>query len=304
MSYADARHAAALIERTDRGVLRMYGRDPVKMIQGLVTNDVAGAPVDTPVYSVLLTPKGKMIGDARVLRRQSGDVWIEADKLALVNIEANLKKTVPPLFARSELLSDVRVIGVYGPDSLEIAIPSELQLATSYLGVPGIDFLVRGDVELPGVPRLSFEDLEVLRIEAGSPRWGAELTEDVIPLEAGLRASAISETKGCYTGQEVIIRILHRGHVNRHLRGLLLGDSSVPPAGLDVMRGEKVVGKSTSAAASPLLHQTIALGYVRREVEVGETVSVAGNDAVVAELPFQLQGHEGFSGIRSAQGAQ
>ena len=300
MSYADVRSSAALIERNDRGVLRMFGRDPVRMIQGLVTNDVANAPVDTSVYSVFLTPKGKMIGDARVIRRASGDVWVEADRIALVNIEANLKKTVPPLFAKSELLSDVRVVGVYGPASSDVEFNSELKLATSYLGVPGVDFLVRGDAELPAIPRLSFEDLEVLRIEAGSPRWGAELTEEVIPLEAGLRASAISETKGCYTGQEVIIRILHRGHVNRHLRGLLLGDAAVPPSGHEVHNGEKVVGKITSAIASHMLQQTIALAYVRREVEVGATVSVAGNNAVVTELPFKQQENEGIGRIRSA----
>ena len=300
MSYADARHAAGMIERSDRGVLRMFGRDPVRMIQGLVTNDVANAPVDTSVYCVFLTPKGKMIGDARVIRRADGDVWVEADKMALVNIEANLKKTVPPLFARSELLSDVRVVGVYGPDSLELQLPNELQIATSYLGVPGIDFFVRSDAKLLDLPHLSFEDLEVLRVEAGSPRWGAELTEDVIPLEAGLRASAINETKGCYTGQEIIIRILHRGHVNRHLRGLLLGSAAVPGAGIEVTRGDKVVGKITSAVTSPMLRQTIALAYVRREVEVGSTVSVAGNDAVVTELPFEQQENEGFTRIRSA----
>jgi tRNA-modifying protein YgfZ len=302
VSYHDARNAAALIERTDRAVTRMYGRDPVRMMQGLATNDIAGATVDTPVYTGFLTPKGKLIGDARVVRRANNEVWIEADVAALENLEANFKRTVPPLFARAERMTDVRVVGVYGPLSGEIEIASELKLATSYIGETGFDFLVRGDAPLRDLPRLSFDDLEVLRIEAGSPRWGAELTEDVIPLEAGLRHTSISETKGCYTGQEIIIRILHRGHVNRHLRGLLLADAAVPEPGTQLTRGPeaKVVGTITSACASPLLQQTIAMGYVRREVAVGEAVAYAGGEAIVVELPFRRQDHEGISRVRSA----
>jgi tRNA-modifying protein YgfZ len=301
MSYAAARSGAALIERVDRGVSRLYGRDPVRMIQGLVTNDVANAPLDTPVYAAFLTPKGKMVGDARVIRRAS-EIWIEADTAALQNIEAHLKKSVPPLFARAERLTDLRVIGVYGPASADVKMDAELKLATSYTADPGFDFLVRGDAVLPDLPRLSFDDLEILRIEAGSPRWGAELTEDVIPLEAGLRSVAISETKGCYTGQEVIIRILYRGHVNRHLRGLLLGGSAVPPRDTEVVRAvdQKVIGKITSACGSPMLQQAIAMAYIRREIEPGQTVMVAGSEAKVIELPFQQQNHGGISRIRSA----
>lgn len=291
-----------LIERTDRVVTRMYGRDPVRMIQGLITNDVANAPVDAPVYAAFLTPKGRMIGDARVIRRDNNDVWIETAAAAMENIEANLKQTVPPLFARAERLQDARVIGVYGDGAESVEIPGALRLATSYLREPGFDFIVRGDVQLPDVDRMSLDEFEVLRIEAGSPKWGAELSEDVIPLEAGLRQAAISETKGCYTGQEIIIRILHRGHVNRHLRGLLLGDAPVPAAAAEVLRGsdQKVVGKITSACASPLLQQTIAMAYIRREVEPGASVVVGGCNAEVIELPFYKQNHEGISRIRSA----
>src|SRR5690606_15899076 len=111
--------------------------------------------------------------------------------------------------------------------------------------------------------------LDVLRIEAGVPRWGAELDETTIPLEAELGERAISTTKGCYTGQEVIIRILHRGHVNWHVRGLRLGDAPVPARGATLTRSDtdKSVARITSACVSPRFDQTIALGYVRREVE-------------------------------------
>jgi folate-binding protein YgfZ len=291
-----------MIERIDRAVTRLHGRDPLRMVQGLVTNDVAGAPIDTPVYAAFLTPKGKMVADARVIRRADNDVWIEADIAALDSIEMHIKKSVPPLFARAERLSDTHVVGVYGPRSADVELTAELKLATSYAGVPGFDFITRSAAALPDLPRLSFDELEVLRIEAGSPRWGAELSDDVIPLEAGLRAAAISENKGCYTGQEVIIRILHRGHVNRNLRGLLMGAAPVPERGAEIARGgeAKVIGKVTSACISPLLQQTIALAYVRREVGIGDKVTVGGQEAVVVELPFEKQEHEGISRIRSA----
>jgi folate-binding protein YgfZ len=129
----------------------------------------------------------------------------------------------------------------------------------------------------------------VLRIEAGTPRWGADLDENVIPLEAGLRDKMISETKGCYTGQEVIIRILHRGHVNWMLRGALLGGAPPPERGTPLVSAEgKQVGRITSASVSPRHGQTIALCYARRElllpavVQLGET----GFDAQVVTLPF------------------
>ena len=300
MSYAAARKSAALIERTDRAVSRLYGRDPVRMIQGLVTNDVANAPADSPVYAAFLTPKGKMIADARVIRRANNEVWIEADVAALENIEQHLRKSVPPLFAKAERLADVRIVGVYGPHSSDVRIASELQLPTSYTGESGVDFIIRGETTLPDLPRLTLAELEVLRIEAGTPKWGAELTEEVIPLEAGLRRSAISETKGCYTGQEVIIRILHRGHVNRHLRGLLLSADFVDTGGGEISRDGKIVGRVTSVCQSPLLQRAIALAYVRREVNPGETVLAKQSPATVVELPFFESDHEGISRIRSA----
>jgi folate-binding protein YgfZ len=141
---------------------------------------------------------------------------------------------------------------------------------------------------------VGFDALETLRIEAGRPRYGAELTEEVIPTEAfeesGLMERAVSFTKGCYTGQEVIIRIAHRGHVNRHLRGLLLGDAA-PEPGTRLFSPEsgKDVGWITSVTHSPLLGQAIALGFVRREMEPGATVRAGladGAVATVVKLPF------------------
>ena len=323
--YESVRRSAGLADRVDRVALRVYGRDPLKMIQGLITNDLAGAPEGQGVYAAFLTPKGKMVADARVFRRPGGELLMDADAAAVDGLLAHLKKYLPPLFARVELLDPgLHVLGVYGPKSRDVLsravgveIPAGLAeeahvtvrfgdvelfvTRTGYVGEEGYDVFVPDDaaadvwraIQAAGARPVGHGALEVLRIEAGVPRWGAELDESVIPLEAGLRERAISTTKGCYTGQEVIIRILHRGHVNRHLRGLLLGEEPAPAPGTELFAAEtgKAVGRITSSCASPLYGQTIALGYVRREVQPPAVVrlgSAEGPDVRVFELPIPI----------------
>lgn len=284
------------LHRQDRTLLRMYGRDPLKMIQGLATNDIAGAPENSSVYTVFLTPKGKLVGDARVARRPGGDIWIEADVAAATNIEANLKKFVPPLFARFESMSAFAIVELLGERAREIAsaIAHEVAFTNPFrpdaigLAVPQTEIAaVLAAAQAAGASLLDDAALEALRIEAGEPKWGAELTEDVIPLEAGLRRVAISETKGCYTGQEVIIRILHRGHVNRHLRGIIAsGDQHLQAGDELALPDGKMVGRITSACVSRTVGHDVALAYVRREVEMPGTLLLNGAEVHVVELPF------------------
>lgn len=290
-----------IIPRTDRVLLRMYGRDPLKMIQGLATNDIAGAPENSSVYTVFLTPKGKLVGDARVMRRAGGDIWIEADHAAAANIEANFKKFVPPLFARFEALPSYAILGIQGPRAHEIADTTQHEAVfVNPFRADAVDVVVARDsmenavaaAQLAGARLIDFKSLEIARIEAGEPKWGAELTEDVIPLEAGLRSVAISETKGCYTGQEVIIRILHRGHVNRQLRGVIASGGELLEAGAALTTGgdAKVVGRITSACFSSVFGHAIGLAYVRREVQVPGTLQATSADVLVVELPFAHAG--------------
>ena len=126
---------------------------------------------------------------------------------------------------------------------------------------------------------------EALRLEAGRPAFGAELTEDVIPVEAGIHGRAIDYDKGCYTGQEVIIRIRDRGRVNRHLRRLRLSDGPLPAPGSELWNesGDKAVGALTSVATSPR-RGALALGYVRREVEPPGPVRVGAADGPIAHV--------------------
>jgi folate-binding protein YgfZ len=298
--YAAAQHGVAIIERADRGFLRVHGRDPGRMLQGLITNDLGRADATRAVYAVVLTPKGKMVCDVRVLRR-GDELLVETDTTATAALIGHLKKFVPPLFARFEdVTTQWSALGVYGPDArrylnelftaslpegsaeddafeLHVDDAALIAIATSHTARGGFDLIgapaavsaAAARLRATGAEVLDADALEVLRIEAGRPRWGVDMDETTIPLEAGLRDRAISETKGCYTGQEVIVRILHRGHVNWLLRGVLLGELAPPAAGVQLLHPAdyRKIGRITSAARSPELAETVALAYVRRELE-------------------------------------
>jgi folate-binding protein YgfZ len=131
--------------------------------------------------------------------------------------------------------------------------------------------------------------VETTRVEAGRPRFGVDMSDDTIPLEAGIEDRAISRTKGCYVGQEIIIRVLDRGHgrVARRLVGLKLATATVPSRGDAIRSGDREIGQVTSAVYSPLLETRIALGYVHRDfTEPGTGVDVGGHPATVVETPF------------------
>ncbi|HEU0302357.1 MAG TPA: aminomethyltransferase family protein [Longimicrobium sp.] len=330
--YRAVRQAAGFADRADRARLRLWGRDPVRMMHGLVTNDLLKAEPGRGVYAAMLTARGRMVADVRVFRRADGELLVGLAREALEGTREHLKKFVPPLFARwADATDAVAEIGVYGPRSRELLgrvlgaeVPALAEDAFVEPEWSGARLLVAAtreaggeegfDVFVPaervgelwtalaeqgseaGARPVGFGALETLRMEAGRPRYGAELTEETIPTEAyeaaGLMDRAISFHKGCYTGQEVIVRIAHRGHVNRHLRGLLLGEAPAPAARAPLHHPEtgREVGRVTGAAFSPLLGQTVAMAYVRREIEPGGEVRVGaaeGPAARVAGLPFR-----------------
>jgi folate-binding protein YgfZ len=168
-------------------------------------------------------------------------------------------------------------------------------------GVSGFDIYIdregaaslREQLLAAGAMAASDATAEVLRVEAGRPKFGADMNTDTIPLEAGIEDRAISLTKGCYVGQEVIVRVLHRGHgrVARRLVGLLLSDGSSPAKGDAVVSGDKQVGEVTSAVVSPMMGAPIALAYVQRDhTTVGTELIVkssqGASSARVHALPF------------------
>jgi folate-binding protein YgfZ len=164
-------------------------------------------------------------------------------------------------------------------------------------GAPGFDLYVerarggelrRALIEA-GAAEVDADTAEAIRIEAGVPLFHRDMDEETIPLEAGIESRAISFSKGCYVGQEVIIRVLHRGHgrVARRLVGLRLQGDVVPAAGARIRAGDREIGAVTSSTRSPALQAPIALGYVHRDfVEPGTKVEIAGATAEVVTLPF------------------
>lgn len=227
-----------------RAFVRVAGPDAAEYLQRMLSNDVEALGVGEVCDALLLTAKARVIAPLRVLRR--GD----AEFLLLTEPELGervLRELTRFRFAaKAEIAAEEhRTLVVFGEAE---------GIATTDYGEPAVEVL---DADLQ--PTLGDEELERLRIEAGTPRWGTEIDDRVLPAEAGLVERAVDFSKGCYPGQEPIARLHYRGHVNRRLRVLdVEGD---PPArDSEIRLGDKVVGRVTSAVPGR------ALGYVRTEV--------------------------------------
>ena len=192
----------------------------------------------------------------------------------------------------------LRALPLYGNRAWDRRDKEIRVLASDEIGVRGFDLVVSSTItddvvellQSAGGVSIGAAAVEVCRVEGGKPLFRVDMTEDTIPLEAGIEDRAISLTKGCYVGQEVIIRVLHRGHgrVVRKLVGILFeAGSAVPSAGEKISVGDREIGSITSAVESPAIGRPIALGYVHRDfVESGTVVHVEGKVATVRQLPF------------------
>ena len=290
----------AIVRRTDRAVVRLTGADRVGWLQGLVTNDIASIQPAQRIYNAYLTPQGRMITD----------LWVVAVPDALLlDVPAPLAGALAArldglIFAEDVQIDDaserLAVLQVFGPAPSSPLPPSALAVADRTYGVPSsVIYLGAADVDaaraaFSTAPEVGLDALEVLRVEAGVPRFLVDLTDDTIPLEAGLEDRAISFTKGCYVGQEIIVRVTSRGggRVARKLVGLRVDDDrGVPAAGATLHAGERAVGRITSAAFSPRCAAVIALGYVHRDFTAPGTPLEIHDDArrqtaSVHALPF------------------
>jgi folate-binding protein YgfZ len=299
--------ACGLLDRSERGRLALTGPEAKAFLQGQVTNDVEGLQPGTGCYAAFLTHKGKMLGDLRIL-----DL---GDEL-LLDTERSALQALFNMIRRFKLGMDVELhkrtletamLSLIGPEARRVAGADALghaehanadgRLADRPVVLiasdVGIDVLcaaedleaVRTALEAAGAQPVAEEAAEVLRVERGRPRWGAELDESVIPQEAGLNDRAVSFTKGCYVGQETVARLHYRGKPNRHLRGLRLSAPVAP--GTPLRLGEREVGRIGSSVVSPALGP-IALAIVRREAEPGALLSAGdgGATAEVVTLPF------------------
>jgi folate-binding protein YgfZ len=290
--YRQLREECGLVEQADRGLLIVSGPDAADYLQGQLTNDTEAIEPGEWVYAALLDRKGHMQADMRVLRPGEGpELWLdlEPEGLAAANRHLQMYK-----IGREVEVTDAGdehiLISLIGPRATEIARAVE---AATLRTDEGVDLIVpaaerdgvREALLGAGAVEVSPEAAEIVRIEAGRPRFGAEMGTETMPAEASIVERAVSFTKGCYIGQETVARLHYKGKPNRHLRGLRFSGPAQP--GASVVLGEKEVGTVGSAALSPALGP-IGLAILRREAEPGTTVAV-GEDGVTAEvvaLPF------------------
>ena len=297
--YGRLRESAGLVDRSDRGKLLLTGAEAAEYLQGQVTNDVEALAPGEGCYATLLTHKGKVVADMRVLR---GPDWllVDTEPHALPALRRNVEMySIGRDVQVADQTADRAILSLIGPAAREHldADPPAAEYAwtegehgmyvATDLGVDVICAAVDADAVkgVLGVDPASAEAAECVRIEAGRPRHGYDFGADTIPQEAGLNERAVSFTKGCYVGQETVARLHYKGKPNRHLRGLKL--SATGHRGEAVMLGEREVGQLGSAATSPV-HGPIALALIRREAAPGAEVAVGptGAQAVVVDLPF------------------
>lgn len=238
-----------VVERP-RAFVRVAGPDAADYLQRMLSNDVAALAVGDSCQALLLTPKARVIAPLRVLRRGPDDFLLLTEPELGERLRAELVRMRFAAKAEIELEAHTSTL-VFGGGAE--GIPND-----DY-GEAAVEIL---DVELE--PTLDEEALEALRIQAGTPRFGREIDDRVLPAEAGLVERAVSLTKGCYPGQEPIARLHFRGHANRALRVLALDADELPEPDAELRFGEKAVGRVTSAARSN--GGIVALAYVRVEV--------------------------------------
>jgi folate-binding protein YgfZ len=293
---------AGVMERSERGRLEVRGADRVTWLNRIVSNDVTALAEDQAQRAFLLTVKGHLACDLRIVRL-SDRLLLETAFDSADGLLAALRRYV--VYGDRVTLADVRSdtcqIAVHGPAAADIAgrvtgldVASLPRLGAvegdgglvvvrgDELGEPGFDVIADAGRGLELWTALAaqarpfgWRASEILRLEAGAPRWGAELTPDVMPLETGLE-DALSHTKGCYPGQEYVARMRDRGHANRHLRALSIAGDEVPARGTELSVQDKSAGTITSAARSPRLGVR-AMGYVRTAYAGPGTVLRAGS---------------------------
>jgi folate-binding protein YgfZ len=268
---------------TPRALWRLNGPDAERYLNGQVTADVTTLAEDRATYAAVCNAKGRMEGDVH-LARHSGEFYLDADSTQHEGLGPRLDKY---LIADDALLEDISncwcVSHVFTPTPPP-APETGFVVAHDRFGLPGHDLWTAGTGAAVMGDTIGADLIETLRLEHGLPRWGAELTTNTLPPEAGPHMlDAISYTKGCYVGQETIARIKSVGHVNRTLVFLESDSAAFPPVGSKLTRAGGEIGTVTSSGFSPRLGKGIALGYVQRQAsELGTVAESEGLRLTVA----------------------
>lgn len=288
-SYGDvvAEHRAiredvAIVDGTHE-VVWVEGPGAVAFLQGILSQDLESMASGDVARSFLLSPQGKL----------EALLWLakEAERVAVV-VDAGLGSHVAERLSyyKIRVKAQVRVeerpvSSLWGPRARAVADVGEHWVdSDGAVRIPfptrGVDrVLVIGELDVAGLPRAGELAVTAVRVESGEPVMGRDVDEKTIPQETGLVPEAVSFTKGCYLGQELVARIDTRGHVNRRLRGLAVTRNVLPPEGAEVWVGERQVGVMTSVCESTFVGAPIGLSLLRREVEDGDEVEVRWGEA-------------------------
>jgi aminomethyltransferase len=325
--YRAVRASVGLSDLSHRGKLRVTGDDRTKWLQSVISNDILPLQPGQGRYSSFLTHKGKMLTYFRVYVQadavmiedvgEIGDATYQAlRKFLLYGTKAKMENCAETwgLLLVSGPNASAVIQSAFGIDTADlkpvnfitgqIGGQTALIMRTEETGEADFEILVPADGLVTawqnvmqagvqhGIKPVGSQAREALRIEAGIPKAGTELNEEIVPPEAHLEGKAFSLSKGCYPGQEVVARMDTYGNVRRHLVGLTLKDSPVPPKGSKLFSGDREVGWISSAVRSPQLKQVIALGFPLRDFSkpgTELTVEVDGKkqEATVHALPFQ-----------------
>ena len=316
--YRIVAEGAGWIDRSGRGWLRVEGQDAVAFLHALVTNDVQQLKRGDGVYAAYLTPQGRMIADLALFHRGDAllaavapgvagglavrlDASIFSEDVRITDVSSELAELLVTGGAAARILAEALGVDARALDGL--AEPAQHDIADGFVARAGDSALPAFTIVAPAGARASLverlehagarpmtdELAEALRIAAGRPMFGVDMTTDTIPLEAGLLERGISTGKGCYVGQEVIVRILHRGagRVARRLVKLQWPqgtDPSLPSAGTPLLVEGRVAGQLTSAAPALTGDGGIGLGYVARELAVEGGRVTLGESGLTAEI--------------------
>jgi glycine cleavage system T protein len=327
--YQAVRQAVGLSDLSHRGKIRVTGDDRVKWLQSLISNDILPLQPGQGRYSSFLTHKGKMLGYFRIYIFPD-NVWVEdVGEVGEATFQALRKFLLYGTKAKMENCAETwGLLLVSGPNACatvsaafgvemsdlkpvnaiaaKIGGHTALVLRTEETGEDDLELLLPADA-LPtawerlmesgatyGIKAIGSHAREALRIEAGLPKAGPDLNEEIVPPEANLEGKAFSLNKGCYPGQEVVARMDTYGNVRRKLVGLVLIESVVPPHGAKLYSGDREVGWISSAVHSPQLNQVIAFGFPLRDFSTPGTELAVEFDhhrhpATVHSMPFYVK---------------
>ncbi len=295
-AYSAARESAAFVKISCLKTLEFVGEERVKFLQGQVTCNVEGLGQGQSVHGTYVTPKGKLVAEFTLYNRGE-TLLLLCGQPVYDALRSGLGRTIALAEAEMREVETPRAsLILTGPDAKSLMsrfsdVSRVDVIAIPWGAVPG--GMLHGDaavieelsLELKGVPELSESECEILRVERGVPKWGADMDGDVFPMEVRLD-DAVSFEKGCYMGQETLAHIKNRGHLNRRLVGLKVEGSA--SSGADALAFGKTVGTLTSVVQSPRLGATLALALIKDEAAApGADLRVTGGvRASLVELPL------------------